>query len=144
EKPFKTRRKRLFGCLWNIGSPTKSTERRYPRGPLPEVDQIARITRQLPLKITHPAKLLPVRIFHPALHHILVALVIHLLDYEQPDHEPHRLGRTTLLAVILPKGLFKIPPRYSLSQLPQGVAGITLLIECRHQKRRLSARLSLL
>jgi hypothetical protein len=26
EKPFKTRRKRLFGYLWNIGSPIKSPE----------------------------------------------------------------------------------------------------------------------
>ena len=68
-------------------------------------------------------------------HHILVALVIHLLKQEQPHHQPHRLGRTTLLAVILPKDLFKIPPRNSLSQLSQGVSGLTLLIECRHQKR---------
>ena len=60
--------------------------------PLPEVDQIARITGQLPLKITHPAKLLPIGIFHPPLHHILIALVIHLLEQEQPHHQPHWLG----------------------------------------------------
>jgi predicted lipid carrier protein YhbT len=76
--------------------------------PLPEVDQIARIAGQFPLKVAHPAELLPIGIFHPTLHHILVALVMHLLEQEQPDHQSHRLGRTTLFAVILPKSFFKL------------------------------------
>ena len=102
--------------------------------PLPEVDQIARITGPLPLKITHPAKLLPIRVFHPPLHHLLVTLVIHLLEQEQPNHQPHRLGRTTLLAVILPESFFKIRPRNSFSQLFQGMSGITLLTKYRASK----------
>jgi len=58
----------------------------------------------------------------PPLHHILIALVIHLLEYEQPHHQPHRLGWTSFLAVILPK---------ASSKSAQGIRSPSFLKGCR-------------
>ena len=65
--------------------------------PTSDVNERAiRLLGQLRFEITDGGKLLPIGILYPAVHHILVALVVHLLKQEQPHHQPHvpmHLGR---------------------------------------------------
>jgi len=42
--------------------------------PPPEINQVTRVARQLLLEFHHPAELLPIRVFLPAVHDALVAL----------------------------------------------------------------------
>jgi hypothetical protein len=105
-----------------------------------EIDQIARIAGQLPLKLAHAAEVLPVGVLHPGRHHGLVALVEHLLEQEQADHQSHRFGRTAFRAVIFAKCLLELRPRQPVGQLFERLARVELLAQRRHQERGLIKR----
>jgi hypothetical protein len=50
---------------------------------LPEVNQVARVARHLPLELLEPAQKLPIGILHPLRHHRFIPEVEHLLEQEQ-------------------------------------------------------------
>ena len=107
---------------------------------LPEINQVTRVARQPPLEVLEPAQKLPVRVLHPARHHGLIAGIEHLLEQEQRNHHPHRLGRTPLPAVKPRERLLETRPRHPLREKPQRMSRVELLTQRGHQKGGLSAR----
>ena len=95
--------------------------------PVPEVDQVRWLARRTPLHLAFPAEVLPVRIFPPRLHHRLVTQIVELFQDEQPHHQPHRFGRTPLLAIERAELLLEITPRDFSRQLVDRPPGIELL-----------------
>ena len=108
--------------LRSLGLAFRATELRQPglrhpvlADPLPEVDQIAWITGQLPLKIAHPAELLPIR-FSTHRSTTSSSLWSYIcLSKSNPTISLTALAGTTLLAVILSQSFFKIRPRNAFS-----------------------------
>jgi hypothetical protein len=107
---------------------------------LPEIHQVTRIARRPPLEILKPAQKLPVRVLHPASKHRLIPEIEHLLEQQQRDHQPHRLGRTPLRTVKLRKRLLETRPGHPLREQPQRMSRVELLAQRGHQKGGLSAR----
>ncbi len=61
-----------------------------------------RVDRKAPLELDLAGEVLEVRILHPLGDHLVVAEVVKLLEYQQPDHQANRLARSSLaLAVAL-------------------------------------------
>lgn len=104
---------------------------------LTEIHQITRVAGEFPLKVNHPAKLLPIRVHFPAINHALIAFRIHLLEQKQSHHQAHRLRRSSFRAVVLREGFLKTPPRDSICKIPQGMPWIALLGQCGEKERRL-------
>ena len=52
------------------------------------------------LQVVEAAEELPIRVFHPALAHLLVRQIVAVLQVGQSNHQPCRLARTSERVVI--------------------------------------------
>lgn len=90
--------------------------------------------RKLPLKLAHSTETLPVEILRPGRHHRLLALIEHLLEQQQTNHQPLRFGGATFRAEVFSKRRIECRPEDRFGQLLQELAWVQLLGQGGHEK----------
>ena len=82
------------------------------------------------LEVVLAAKILPVRIFYPALHHGVIGQAIQVLEVLQPHHQARGFSGTAIVgAVQLAKGCIKFVPVDQRRQPKQFMALIKYMLE---------------
>ena len=99
--------------------------------PFAKIDEVRGIAGKLPLEMSFATKGLKVGIGHLGLDHPLVAQILKLLEQDQADHEPDRLGWASGLAIEPGEFVLEALPRDALAQFEQGMGGIELLQKVR-------------
>lgn len=82
----------------------------------------AGIDRRRVLEELEATKDLPVRVLHPAIHHLLVRQIVDVLQVMQTHHQPGRLRRPSDRPVEAAEGLVEARPGHEPGQSHQGMA----------------------
>ncbi|ESX09211.1 hypothetical protein X767_32960 [Mesorhizobium sp. LSJC264A00] len=108
--------------------------------PLAPARHSAGIDRRLVLEELEAAEKLPIRIFHPTLHHFFVGQIVDVLEVMLTDHQPGRLGRPADRAIKPAKRFVKARPRHQCRQPDQRMARIDDGIEALAEQIILTGR----
>lgn len=79
------------------------------------------------MEVLTAAEELPIGVLHPLRDDGFIAKVMELLEQEQPDHQPHRLGRAAFRAVTVRESFLEGRPRHGLGQSVERLPRIELL-----------------
>ena len=106
------------GCLPRINRGLKQHLHALLSDPLPPARHLRGVDREVVLEHHLAAEVLPVRVLHPALHHILIRKSVGVLQQVQPCHQTNgdpwtaqirHIEATELLRQIVPRDLLRQP-----------------------------------